>query len=1012
VTDEDGKAIDKYSVMLSQTVGGKMTGLSQTTTDGSNVVLKPFASFEASAKVTADGYLPKTVIIDAAEMSADKTLAVKLSKVVGTKLKLHGKARLATDSGPSMAFEATDKLSFIYNYLNYTLKNKTTGKPITEFSQDGATIALFDQLPDGTEIEVTASLPGSITFAGETIEVDPAVGTATIADNVADIDLVLVQRGGLLGIVEPVTDLSAMLFDASGNLVQQKAYQGGIVRFLNLVDGNYTMVTMLRTDVTTAVSSLSRLDDMGLTADTDYLKSSATVTTGFTKRFSYKYVEPTVAPEPEFLDAATNFTVNKSECVIGNYITLNAQVRFNDEVVSDVSNVNVVFDLQPNNGYVTNSCLFGNSLAMVTQQGDELTVPVGTAVNIGRIRFCTIPTKAATYTPSAFVKFSYKGKDYVKPVGSVTFDAKSLDISIQPYTADGGLTARGMAPAGSTVELFDGTTPIGATTTLADGSWSTRVEMAGDEGEHYLHAEVSGISTAPGARLVTETKETVWDSKMIIPVRASYQFYNGWLHKNVISVYDLLGCSISSSSYMFYTTAMFTFTAELTANGPDHLSQVIINVWLENGDVMPLEAEYDPILKKYVATRTFSWGNLPVNLSVDWTLRGEELIAINHTYVATSPCTAKIIPIHDPSGYVYEAVGSNRLEGVTATVYYLEQYEDMYGDPQERVTVWNAEEYGQVNPQVTDAEGTYHWDVPQGLWQVKFEKAGYETTNSDWLPVPPPQMEINIPMQQLVQPMVNDVRAYNDQIEIDFSLYMEPSTLTTDSIFVTMNGEIVDGTIELVDEEAVSTEDLRTFASKIRFVPTNADALSSDGTLAIIVSKHVKAYNGLEMGQTFQQTLKAVLRPTTITVAGADEITTTLEKTATVTVLPAEAAAGKTLLVTTASDDVARPSVTEVKLDANGQAQVAITAGMLGETTMNWQLKEADLSKESTVKVNAPKKGDVKIDDKVDMVDVSTVLSIISGIGATGWGVDVNGDGRIDVADITAILNILSVKAE
>lgn len=52
-------------------------------------------------------------------------------------------------------------------------------------------------------------------------------------------------------------------------------------------------------------------------------------------------------------------------------------------------------------------------------------------------------------------------------------------------------------------------------------------------------------------------------------------------------------------------------------------------------------------------------------------------------------------PIHDPSGYVYEAVASNRLQGVTATCYYKETVEDMYGDLHENIVKWDAEEYAQ-----------------------------------------------------------------------------------------------------------------------------------------------------------------------------------------------------------------------------------------------------------------------------------------------------------------------------
>ena len=111
----------------------------------------------------------------------------------------------------------------------------------------------------------------------------------------------------------------------------------------------------------------------------------------------------------------------------------------------------------------------------------------------------------------------------------------------------------------------------------------------------------------------------------------------------------------------------------------------------------------------------------------------------------------------DPSGYVYDAITEDRLKGVTATVYCIEYDEsetfwdnvptqDQYG------TMWNALEYSQQNPLITDGEGRYAWDVPEGWWRVKYEKEGYETTWSEWLPVPPPQTEVNIGMTPLEIP--------------------------------------------------------------------------------------------------------------------------------------------------------------------------------------------------------------------------------------------------------------------
>ncbi|MGN0334131.1 MAG: leucine-rich repeat protein [Lachnospiraceae bacterium] len=106
----------------------------------------------------------------------------------------------------------------------------------------------------------------------------------------------------------------------------------------------------------------------------------------------------------------------------------------------------------------------------------------------------------------------------------------------------------------------------------------------------------------------------------------------------------------------------------------------------------------------------------------------------------------------DPSGYVYDTGTEERLKGVTVTAYWIPYdgentefwnevpAEDVYGE------FWNAEEYSQTNPLITEADGCYAWDVPEGWWRVQFEKDGYETIWSEWMRVPPVQTDINIGM--------------------------------------------------------------------------------------------------------------------------------------------------------------------------------------------------------------------------------------------------------------------------
>ena len=101
----------------------------------------------------------------------------------------------------------------------------------------------------------------------------------------------------------------------------------------------------------------------------------------------------------------------------------------------------------------------------------------------------------------------------------------------------------------------------------------------------------------------------------------------------------------------------------------------------------------------------------------------------------------------DPSGYVYDTETDKRLAGVKTTLYWIsfdEKDENTVPSENEYGTLWNADEWDQINPITTDSEGRYAWDVPEGWWRVSYEKNGYETAWSDWMQVPPPQTDVNI----------------------------------------------------------------------------------------------------------------------------------------------------------------------------------------------------------------------------------------------------------------------------
>lgn len=339
----------------------------------------------------------------------------------------------------------------------------------------------------------------------------------------------------------------------------------------------------------------------------------------------------------------------------------------------------------------------------------------------------------------------------------------------------------------------------------------------------------------------------------------------------------------------------------------------------------------------------------------------------NQTVLSVRP--VHVMPnLHDPSGYVYEAVNSNRLEGVTATCYHKQTRMDEWGDLYEDEVVWNAEPYRQENPLITDAEGRYAWDVPQGLWQVRYEKEGYELKRSEWLPVPPPQLDVNVGMTQLRQPQVSRVKACTEGIDITFDKYMRPHTVTTEQIFMTKGGQNLGGTIELLNAESGYETPDSVYASKVRFVPSTP--LQNKDKVKLTIRRTVESYAGLQMEQDYTQEFEVELRVTKLCVDSLLNMADGATQAIAIRALPAEAAKGKRISAKATPSGAIAISNDMLTLDESGQAQMSITAASLGAGIVTFSLMDDDELQTQTL---------VYVNDSANMVVESPVASRMSG---------------------------------
>lgn len=208
-------------------------------------------------------------------------------------------------------------------------------------------------------------------------------------------------------------------------------------------------------------------------------------------------------------------------------------------------------------------------------------------------------------------------------------------------------------------------------------------------------------------------------------------------------------------------------------------------------------------------------------------------------------------PMIDPAGYAYEAVASNRVEGVTARVYYRDP------DTGEAVYWDEADYYGEVNPQVTGEDGTFSWYTPVGRWLVVLEKEGYEQATSEndpeaedgWLPVPPPQLSVYIPMVSEAAPQVEEVTAAPEGVRVQFSQYMDIASLEEDPslLALTEDGNAVPFVWHFTDAEESPAETGVFYGRSLLLTPADGGSLTGE-KVSLTLGAGLKNYAGKALG--------------------------------------------------------------------------------------------------------------------------------------------------------------------
>lgn len=328
----------------------------------------------------------------------------------------------------------------------------------------------------------------------------------------------------------------------------------------------------------------------------------------------------------------------------------------------------------------------------------------------------------------------------------------------------------------------------------------------------------------------------------------------------------------------------------------------------------------------------------------------------------------------DPSGYVYEGVEGNRVEGAVATLQYST-------DNGETWLSWDdAADYEQANPQTTDSAGLFAWDVPMGLWRVTISAPGYEDAHTAGMEVPPARTGLAIALRTLLAPSVASVTCDDHYLEVVFKQYMNMDAVPS----VTMAGIALTGG-EWTDPTTVSAASDVQYARVWRVPVPDGTRLGS--TLPVTVGGAVN-YAGTAMEAVWEGDVLCTSRPHQIALDydGVVPAQVGTHKDVAAYVLDANGKPipGASVVATGSIAEFAAVAGAEARTDASGATSFQVDALLPGTSKLKLSVEGTSLSR--TV-------------DLVTTIDANACARPTATVGTQSVGVDAPEQNSLTVVE-------------
>lgn len=691
IDDISGMPISGVTVTASQTISGAAFTKSIVTDAKGRYALAVPVSTTVEVAYSEEGHLTHKSTFEPADLAAKANAQneVALANVIMRPLQGIIADVDASFLSPVAEGGSPQPSSFLYfKKVSYTLKNKSTGKDITEFSVQHPKIIILNGAKEGDEIEATMH------YTDSPVVFDDVVAQGVVnANGHISLDFAAVSRGNLFArfLVTDNKQVQGALYDATGSLVEKQIYRTkweeviskyfgqtmvnnnipNYVYFSNLEDGNYTLVTMGNSSFLPIPNSLSTFASLGLMADVDYVATPITIQKGVFKEIRNVIVPLLEESKFYYTGSNTSFAINKPNTVAGNYLTLNGKVDFLDKYKEHVSDVRMYVELPYNCKMVEGSAILNKQLTVYenaySKESDtyNVTIPLGENFT-NRAKFSIVPSVHGNYTVSAYVKFKLDGEEKVQPIGNATYTVNDITIWAPAMISKPDLFVDGNAPSMAHVQVFDalnGDRLLAETKALADGYWSVDTKLPG---AHNLdmYEIYARITTQDGTVITSPVRPVEYNTGHIQGKTVEMKYWNGTIgvNRTIDVTWDLERYKTSAKSYMFLPNTEFSFIADLTNNDPEKVESCVIRVFTNNHEWIELPAYYVKNLDRWCSHSKFTTQTMPIGVRVEVVTNLSEAAAIQELQESHAKYEEVPNVIEDVATYVPDPIQPSEPE--------------------------------------------------------------------------------------------------------------------------------------------------------------------------------------------------------------------------------------------------------------------------------------------------------------------------------------------------------------